>query len=610
MLVSSFPPPPDHQESTEADRAAITSYFINVRIEAADVVARLDELHRARIVNLETMRKRALDSVWWPFVQHGTLQEENISVIDSAQGDFFHVHNLRTGAAVEGDNLMSVHFDGSASWWTQAFGHANPALALAAARAAGRYGHVLFPEMIHSPVLSLIERLLALSTGKGWASRVFISDNGSTAMEIALKMALRAYSSWFARDLTNVQKQRIGILGLKGSYHGDTIGAMDACNADDGVYTCEWHSAKGYWLDPPTVGYRNGKISIALPPAMSTALGLPAYMEGESTQWIYDVTRRLHSELSQHYEEYITSCLKDILKHKDLHIGALVLEPLVMGAGGMIFVDPLFQRVLVDVARKRVPDASQTGSKKDEKNKLPVIFDEVFVGLHRLGQESCSSVLGVHPDIAVYAKMLTGGTVPLAVTLTSTPIFNAFYSDKKSDALLHGHSYTAHAVGCEVANESLNIMANLSSSSEWDCMRKKWTGEPDEISSYSHPSVWSFFEPQFVETLSSYENVEWAMSLGTVLAFKIKGQDRGMCIWPLFQQSTNSVLSGYTSNVAQTVLSQMRHPLRESDNDQFDNFGIHMRSLGDIAYFMTSLNTPSATVRVLEKRIVAALRAI
>ncbi|CAN0567910.1 unnamed protein product, partial [Ectocarpus sp. 12 AP-2014] len=109
-------------------------------------------------------------------------------------------------------------------------------------------------------------------------------------------------------------------------------------------------------------------------------------------------------------------------------LGSLLLEPLVMGAGGMVFVDPLFQRVLVQECRARG---------------LPVIFDEVFCGLWRLGVESSRELLGEDPDVSCYAKLLTGGLVPMAATVATERVFDAF-SGAKADCLLHGHSYTAH----------------------------------------------------------------------------------------------------------------------------------------------------------------------
>jgi dethiobiotin synthetase/adenosylmethionine--8-amino-7-oxononanoate aminotransferase len=511
-------PPPKIQENHDLDHATMLSYFKEIKTEMDEVDVHLDQQHSIRIQELDSMRTRAMQSIWWPFVQHGLVETKDVSVIDSAHGDLFHVYSPDSE---ESANRMAVQFDGSASWWTQSFGHSHAELAFGAARALGRYGHVMFPQAIHRPALTLAERLLTLSTGHGWASRVFISDNGSTAMEIAIKMALRAHCVWSGRDLTKLQKQNLGILGLKGSYHGDTIGAMDACDSGDGVYTCEWHNAKGYWFEPPSVGYRDGKPQITIPNAMVEALGLPSLIGVESIDWIYDVRSRINTDLCRRYRDYVTSSLAN-LQEAGMRIGALVLEPVLMGAGGMIFVDPLFQRVLVDVVRNESCPSLKHSPNAGNERRIPVIFDEVFVGLYRLGQESCATVLDVYPDIAVYAKTLTGGTIPLAATLASSSVFEAFYSENKSDALLHGHSYTAHAAGCEVANESLKLMQKVTSSSEWKGMQESW-----HTSATHGQRVWSFFRQDFLESLSRSDKVDWAMSLGTVLAFKVVSDGSG-----------------------------------------------------------------------------------
>lgn len=105
---------------------------------------------------------------------------------------------------------------------------------------------------------------------------------------------------------------------------------------------------------------------------------------------------------------------------------------------------------------------------------LPVIHDEVFTGLYRLGRLSSSLFLNVQPDISVYAKVLTGGLVPLCVTMAKQVIYDAFLSDSKEDALLHGHSYTAHPVGCQVALTSMTLLMNMARDGTWDSFRRDW----------------------------------------------------------------------------------------------------------------------------------------
>ncbi len=325
-------------------------------------------------------------------------------------------------------------------------------------------------------------------------------------MEVALKMALRAYS--IRNNISESDKKRLGVLGLYGSYHGDTIGAMDACA--EGVYSCEWHDAKGFWFDPPSVGIQNGTPTVTLTQPLHALTG-EKIIPAPSLPWIYDVESRLQTPLATTYHTYIQNSLEE-LRNKGQKFGALVLEPLLMGAGGMTFVDPLFQRVMVDVVRGQAGDDNRT-----EWSGLPVVFDEVFVGLHRIGMESTGPLLGVLPDISVNAKVLTGGLVPLAVTLASESIFRAFWGDSKAAALLHGHSYTAHAVGCEVANETLKMIDKLKTSDEWQTAQAAWSEGP------SLPGkVWSFWDPGFINAVSELPNIENVMALGCVLVITLK----------------------------------------------------------------------------------------
>ena len=527
VKVSAVDPPPPREADASQNFIATEDYYRKLVSEdhtggLSGVVDYLDERHEERIKELYSMPRRTLDAVWWPFVQHGLVKDErDVNVIDSAWGDHFTVFNGHKTpfppppSPVVHGSILESQFDGSASWWTQSLGHAHPALNLAAARAAGRYGHVMYPQSTHGPALRLAERLIYDGPGKGWASRAFISDNGSTGMEIALKMALRVASKRFG--LTPQERKKIGVLGVRGSYHGDTIGAMDAC--EEGVYTCEWHQAKGYWFEPPSVGIKNGRAFVRLPPAVAHN-----DIEGRPLSWIYDVSARLDTPLASAYRRYVTGTLEKLAASgsSGTPLGALVLEPLVLGAGGMVFVDPLFQRVLIDAARARG---------------LPVVFDEVFAGLWRLGLRSAAPLLGAHPDVAVYAKTLTGGLVPLAVTLASEDVFGAFEGASKAEALLHGHSYTAYAVGCEVANAALDLAERVVRGEGWREARAAWravdVAGDGEGTRTEAAAVWSVWSPQFVDVLSRLEVVEHAMTLGTVLAFKVRDGDTGAVLFPL-----------------------------------------------------------------------------
>jgi dethiobiotin synthetase/adenosylmethionine--8-amino-7-oxononanoate aminotransferase len=543
--VMAILPPPTRLPSREEDAASLEGYYKNLSesdsSELSPVIAHLTERHESRLDELDSMPGRTHTKIWWPFVQHSSVHPnpKSITVIDSAHKDHLSIYNNRVRGSEEIGSLLGYQFDGSASWWTQTLGHSNPTLALAAARAAGRYGHVIFPQSTHTPALNLAETLLT-GPGNGWASRVFYSDNGSTGMEVALKMALRAYTKKYpVKEDIGDRAKKLGVLGLKGSYHGDTIGVMNACDAGDGVFTCEWHDSKGFWFEPPSLTIQGGRIEITLPPSLRE-LALRDGVSKEDLAWTgardslntaYGVERRLGTALAQVYRKFIKRSLDNI----ETEIAALVLEPLVMGAGGMIFVDPLFQRILVDVVRSRSPPVKP--SNEGGWSGIPVIFDEVFVGTYRMGHQTTSTVLGVHPDIAVYAKMLTGGLVPLAATLAREEVFKAFEGERKDQALLHGHSYTAYPVACEVANETLKQIRKLVESEGWKDARRKWTGEAaSHDPAEGAARVWSFWDPKFVDELSKLKSVKGVMTLGCVLAIKIDdgggGKDPDLYTFP------------------------------------------------------------------------------
>ncbi|CAE6460248.1 unnamed protein product [Rhizoctonia solani] len=572
-VCAPLPPP----AKSENDQNNMEAYYAQIadglgEIQRADQI--LTNAHKKRIENLEGMPLRATKSFWWPFVQHDFIKnpEKDITTIDSAHGDSFSVHSQNATGS-----LLKHHLDGSASWWTQSFGHSHHRLALAAAQAAGRYGHVIFPLAVHQPALELAERLVK-GPGVGWADRVFFSDDGSTAVEVALKMAVRAV----ALRRQQGAKAELGVLGIKGSYHGDTIGAMDAC--EGGVYNAsvEWHRERGFWFDPPTVGVHNGVAQITV----TNDSGAQEHTF-PSISAIYDIISRLKTPLADAYRKLIRAELER-LTQSGRAFGALVIEPIVLGAGGMLFVDPLFQRVLVDTVRES-SDLFQTGQSKalGEWNGLPVIFDEVFTGFHRIGPLTPASMLGTTPDIGVYAKILTGGVVPLSATLATNSIFSAFNfpGAKKIDALLHGHSYSAHPVGCAVAVAAMDEIKVVTEGKEWREAKEKCSSGL-YASNKGEDGVWTLWDPSFVENTSRSERVKQTMALGTVFAMTLRGAE-----------------GGYEATIAQNFVTLVQNQLSIGGGEYI----LHARTLGDVVYFMSSLNTKRDTLEVIEEAVLAAL---
>ncbi|KAI4696754.1 uncharacterized protein J4E88_000932 [Alternaria novae-zelandiae] len=386
---------PGTKEETE-----IMQDYYSTESDSTSVGTIAEELihrHDQRLSRLGSMPYETEDKIWHPFTQHKHVKNANdILVIDSAYGDFFQVKRKGNEEVPHPDNqTLYPAFDGSASWWTQGLGHGNPRLALEAAYAAGRYGHVMFAGATHEPALTLAEKILSGSPRGTRLRKVFYTDNGSTATEVGIKMGLRASSKRYGWDSA---KESVGVLGLKGSYHGDTIGAMDASEPCVFNEKVDWYRGRGFWFDYPTFKLKNGQWVVEPPKGMEEELG-PA-QNFESQDGIFDFATRGRSA---QYEAYIEKTLDELVKKQGKKFGALVLEPVVLGAGGMLFVDPLFQQSLVRVVRRYdfANGSRVTESPKDENawSGLPVMFDEVFTGLYRLGRFSAASFLDVHPDI-------------------------------------------------------------------------------------------------------------------------------------------------------------------------------------------------------------------
>ncbi|EFQ26792.1 dethiobiotin synthase [Colletotrichum graminicola M1.001] len=534
--------PPARAEDVEADAEAMARYYRDAAPSdvARDALAHLHDRHLARVSRLETMARDAHSTIWYPFTQHKGLTPDKITAIDSAYGDDF--QTLVPAGRDDDQALLQPSFDGSSSWWTQGLGHANPELTLAASYAAGRYGHVMFASAVHEPALALAQS-----------------------------------------------------------------GRLDSQPGTDFQH-CTWFSSymnayKGFWFDYPSVVCKGGRWRVRVPEALRGDLG--AGREFGALSEVFDVVGREEAGQARLYEKYIAESLGR-LRDRGRKFGALVMEPVVLGAGGMIMVDPLFQRTLVKVVRRHPelfgtarndPPAETTDA--NGWTGLPVVFDEVFTGLGRLGRMSAASFLGVQPDVVVNAKLLTGGLVPLCTTTASDSIFRAFEGDEKSDALLHGHSYTAHPVGCQVALKSLQELQKMEEDGEWDWAKTGgWApvaasgtralqsggGGGGNIS-----AAWSVWSHSFVDWVSRQTGrVDGVWALGSVLAIHM--EDGGG--------------AGYSSTAAADVQSAL---LRGEDGPGGARWNVHSRVLGNVLYVMTSQTTRQEDVQRLEALLRKAL---
>ncbi|KAK8515581.1 hypothetical protein V6N12_075615 [Hibiscus sabdariffa] len=413
----------------------------------------------------------------------------------------------------------------------------------------------MFPENVYEPALECAELLLD-GVGKGWATRVYFSDNGSTAIEIALKMAFRKFSSdhgIFPELLKNNPADschELMVLALKGSYHGDTLGAMEAQapSAYTGFLQQPWYTGRGLFLDPPTVFMHNGKWTLSLPEVFHSGNLEPEDITFRSRDEIF-LKSRDKSNLADLYSSYVSQQLSQYSTLSGTkHIGALIIEPVIQGAGGMHMVDPLFQRMLVNECRH---------------SRIPVIFDEVFSGFWRLGVEAAAELLGCVPDIACFAKLMTGGIIPLAATLATDAVFNSFTGDSKLKALLHGHSYSAHAMGCTAAAKSIkwfkDPITNLNITSEKSrkiLLRELWDAE-------------------LVQQISLHPSVSRVVTLGTLFALELQADGSD---------------AGYASLYARSLVQMLRED------------GMYCRPLGNVIYVMCGpCTSPEICTRQLRK---------
>jgi adenosylmethionine-8-amino-7-oxononanoate aminotransferase len=291
-------------------------------------------------------------------------------------------------AAAEGAYLFDVEgrriFDAISSWWVTLHGHAHPIIANAIADQARRLEQVVFAGCTHEPAARLAAELVArLPPG---LTRVFYSDDGSTAVEVALKMAVQYWR--------NLGQNRPLVAALEHAYHGDTFGAMSA-------------SARGVF----TSRFDGHLFEVAR---------LPDPSAGDAV-----------------------AALERLLDARGPELAALIVEPLLLGAGGMRVWRPAVLRRL----RELTADAG-----------ILLIADEVLTGFGRTGPLFACEAAGISPDIICLSKGLSGGFLPLGATVAREEVFEAFLGEDRQRTLFHGHSYTANPLACAAARASLRLL--------------------------------------------------------------------------------------------------------------------------------------------------------
>ncbi len=280
-----------------------------------------------------------------------------------------------------------------ASWWSAVHGYRHPALDAAAATQLGRMAHVMFGGLTHEPAVRLAERLVALTPGP--LEHVFLADSGSVAVEVAIKMALQ---HWRARG--RGRKRRL--LTWRGGYHGDTFGAMAVCDPDNGMHSLFTGTLANHLF-----------------------AGVPPSGFGTTVDRIY--ATELESLFVRHADE----------------LAAVIVEPVVQGAGGMRFHNPAYLRLL-----RQLCDAHD----------VLLVLDEIATGFGRTGTLFACEHAAIAADIMCLGKALTGGYLTLAATLCTSQVAEATSDRDGQLPLMHGPTFMGNALACSIALASLSLL--------------------------------------------------------------------------------------------------------------------------------------------------------
>jgi adenosylmethionine-8-amino-7-oxononanoate aminotransferase len=381
----------------------------------------------------ETWISRSLGAVWHPCTQ--MKHHEAMPLVPVARGAGMWLYDF------DGNRYL----DAISSWWVNLFGHANPRIGAAVAAQLGELEHVMLAGFTHQPVVRLSERLREL-TGLG---HCFYGSDGASATEIALKMSFHYWR--------NVgQPGKTGFVSLRNGYHGETLGALSV--TDVPLFRDTYASLLGQTRQVDSPDWRFAR-------------------SGESGEEVaLRAAAALESDLREHHAQ----------------TAALILEPLVQGAGGMAMYHP---RYLAEARRLC------------DRYGVHLIADEIAVGFGRTGTFLACEQAGIRPDFLCLSKGLTGGYLPLSAVLTSDAVFAAFYDDDTARGFLHSHSYTGNALACRAALAVLEIF------------------EQDDVLAGNRQR--SAEMSKRCAALASHPRVRNFRNTGMIWAFEVEGADPG-----------------------------------------------------------------------------------
>lgn len=330
--------------------------------------------------------KKDSQYIWHPYTQMKDSRKQAPILIERAKGIKLY------------DNQGNSYYDTISSWWCNVHGHNHPRINEAIRSQVNRLEHVLFAGFTHKPAITLAEKLIAITPSS--LRKVFFSDNGSTAVEVALKMSFQYWQNIGRRKKTK-------FLSLDYAYHGDTVGAMSVSGVD-----------------------------------LFNKVFSPLFFPSLKTPSPYCYRCPMKKDKSSCGIECIKP-LEKILRAKNNEIAALILEPLVMAAGGMIIYPKKYLKKAHFLAKKY---------------NVHLILDEVATGFGRTGKMFACEHAGVKPDFMCVSKGITSGYLPLGVTLTTNKVYRVFYADyEQKKTFYHGHTYTANPISCAAACASLEL---------------------------------------------------------------------------------------------------------------------------------------------------------
>lgn len=365
---------------------------------------------------MSSLLKKDKQFVWHPFTQMQTA-DEPLEVIKAEKTLLY---------TADGKSYI----DCNSSWWVNVHGHCHPHIGKAISDQFSQLDHVIFAGATHPKAVELAERIVRILPDNHF-HKVFFSDNGSTAVEVALKMV---FQYWHNK---NEPKKRI--LALDGAYHGDTFGAM--------------------------------------------AVGQRGYFNAPFEHFFFDVDQLDFP--TKENEQILLIQAEELFKTNEF--AAVIVEPLIQGSAGMRTYSSTWLDQLVALARRY---------------NVLVIFDEVMTAWGRTGKLFAMNHCKEVPDIVCLSKGLTGGVMPLGLTVSTDKIYNAFLSDEKTKALLHGHSFTGNPLACAVACASLDIFEESETWQKIDFICQK--------------------NSEFIDQLNDHPNILETRQCGTILAIELK----------------------------------------------------------------------------------------